>query len=878
MLTKLTIPARKKREIARDHRALFELGLSHVQRLSRRVWTDFNVHDPGVTTLELLAYAITDLSYRASLPVEDLLASGPAPAAPRRGPVYTPREVLPNAPLTRRDYRKLLLDLVETPRGEQTPRRLLRNAWILPTPWRVHADTVAGKLQRDPSDQSWIRPVDVQGLYRVDFEPWEANPTVEERARLRARVMETLAAHRNLCEDFVDADVVEAQPYALCAEIELEKGVTPEDALAAILLEVDRYLAPPVTTLSLSEILARPHPDGRARTVDEVFTGPPLRHGFFDDDELDASRLRAEIRLSDVISAIQDVPGVRAVDRILLNALVRAGDGWKSEAPADPWVLKVPERRRATLDTGHLRVLLRRGGVPLPLRMDVALAKLKALLDKDQRAIDPNTPIDLPAPGGARRRTGIYTSFQNHFPAVYGVGPEGLPSDADDERRDLARQWKGYLLFFDQVMADYLAGLLHLRDLFSTDERLEQACFHQVVDSLVGFDEIYAGPDPATALADALSDRARDLDRRGRFLDHLIARFAETFHDYVLTIQSLFDASASEGIRAKALFLQRVPEIGAARALGHDASLRGAGDTWNTLNVSGFERRVGALLGLEDLRRRNLSSVAYDLYAELDTTPGDEHRFRVRSAETGKILLSSSRHYRTEEDARAELRVAIERAKLRESYRAGTTSTGPPRHYFNVVDETGEVVARRIEYFPTPDEMERAIDEVIAYVRARYSGEGMFVIENLLLRPAPGADGPYLPICPDPNCADCAELDPYSWRLHIVLPAYGARFGQEAFRAFVERTLRAECPAHLLPKICWVDQDDMAAIEGPYRAWMESAEAEPATRDARLRALIEALYAAKSTYPSRNLRACGGEDPGEPFVLDRTSLGATKSR
>ena len=74
MLSTLTIPKQSTSEPAHDHRQLYAIGLKHVQRLARRIWTDYNVHDPGVTILELLSYALTDLGYRASFPVKDLLA------------------------------------------------------------------------------------------------------------------------------------------------------------------------------------------------------------------------------------------------------------------------------------------------------------------------------------------------------------------------------------------------------------------------------------------------------------------------------------------------------------------------------------------------------------------------------------------------------------------------------------------------------------------------------------------------------------------------------------------------------------------------------------------------------------------------------------
>lgn len=93
-------------------------GIRHLEHFATEVWTDYNAHDPGITLLELLCYAITDLGYRTrKLPVEDLLAD------PDRQykPWFSAGEVLPASPVTALDYRKLLIDVEG-----------VKNAWLLP--------------------------------------------------------------------------------------------------------------------------------------------------------------------------------------------------------------------------------------------------------------------------------------------------------------------------------------------------------------------------------------------------------------------------------------------------------------------------------------------------------------------------------------------------------------------------------------------------------------------------------------------------------------------------------------------------------------------------------------------------------------------------
>ena len=66
---------------ALDYAHVYRTGLARVQKLAEETWTDYNDHDPGVTILQLLSYALTDIAYRVDLPIEDILA----PACPAGG-------------------------------------------------------------------------------------------------------------------------------------------------------------------------------------------------------------------------------------------------------------------------------------------------------------------------------------------------------------------------------------------------------------------------------------------------------------------------------------------------------------------------------------------------------------------------------------------------------------------------------------------------------------------------------------------------------------------------------------------------------------------------------------------------------------------------
>ena len=60
-----------------DFQKLRASGLEHIQDLGSDLWTDYNLHDPGITILEVLCYALTDLGFRTNFDIKDLLTRSP---------------------------------------------------------------------------------------------------------------------------------------------------------------------------------------------------------------------------------------------------------------------------------------------------------------------------------------------------------------------------------------------------------------------------------------------------------------------------------------------------------------------------------------------------------------------------------------------------------------------------------------------------------------------------------------------------------------------------------------------------------------------------------------------------------------------------------
>ncbi len=869
MLSELIIPKKSSKELPVDHKQLYELGLSHVQQLSSRIWTDYNVHDPGITILELLAYSLTDLGYRSNYSVKDLLATEKDNKANMAGQFFTARRIFPNRALTVNDYRKILVDLEG-----------VKNGWITPHELSYFADTVVGELRSDNPGLEGIEEIKIAGLYDLTIEYTDKITTKVQKDQIKNSIFSLLQANRNLCEDFVGYKEVENQIFNLCCDLELESDADASAVKAEMFFKVQNYLCPAIRFYSLSEMLERKKSDGTLYSADEIFDGPALSNGFIDDTELENAELRQTIYLSDVINLIMDIKGVAAVRNILFMPFPE-DPSVPAIPPENKWVVEVLPGRKPTLpidfveDTNYFLKFFKRN-MPVYPKAEKVLGKLTALYAEFVGKPAPGTANDLEIPLGTFRNLSNYYSFQNDFPALYGLSEAGLASTASDEQKALAAQLKGYLLFYDQLMANYFAQLSHLKELFSTDPIVERTYFYQVVDSFKDFEKIYGptGNDILTMLETKTEDQSLHTERRNRFLDHLISRFAERFTDFANVVHTALGASEKEIARYKCDFLANYPAISSERSIAYNYSLTGDSDLWNSLNVSGLEKRLAKLLAIPNIARRNLSNVDYTIYSEIDSTPGDEFRFRVRNSHTGKIVLSGSAHYLTEALARDAMIMAIHAAMQRSGYE--TKKTIDNRYYFNVIDATGEVIARRIEYFDTELERDQAIEDLISYLVENFSDEGMFLIENILLRPELAGGDPFLPICTAATRTSCADFDPYSYRIHVILPAENGRFKNMPFRRFVEEVIREETPAHILPKVCWIGKEDMAMLEKAYRDWIYlKSGKEGNDRLIKLKAFIEALFEVKNSYPSEMLRACDTNEA--KFILGDTAIGSLEN-
>jgi hypothetical protein len=457
-----------------DFDKLRQEGIDYLGELSGNIWTDHNAHDPGITILEELCYALLDLGYRTALPAKDLFARDPN-AAGEDDNFFTPAVILGCNPLTVTDYRKLLIDV-----------RGVKNAWLVAAGDVSIRSVCHGDNFYKASYNRKDNCVDfLNGLYHVyiDLESQvqrigQAQTAVGQlqEVDVMQAVRDTLMQHRNLCEDFFDVTVLCRQNVGVCADVMLAAGADADKVFFMLMEALREFLSPSPKFYRLRQLCEK------GRSIEEIFEGRPFdlmkSHGFVDVEEFERLQLRKEIHISDLYNVVGSVEGIVSVKNIRL----RNSDGSVCPGSTD-WVFKLYENHVPAFDplTSGLNLSGSRGNMVMDTRALSHYFLTNPSLGGKALMTQPSDNLDmLLQPGNFRKDLAVYYPLENDFPKVYGITEGSLADDVSPARKSQALQLRGYLLFFDTLLAGYLAQLRNTRSLFAlkqTDESLQHTYF-----------------------------------------------------------------------------------------------------------------------------------------------------------------------------------------------------------------------------------------------------------------------------------------------------------------------------------------------------------------------------------------------------------------
>ncbi len=951
-----TISPQKKLPAIQNYNELRLLGLKYIEQLGSDFWTDYNSHDPGITTLEVLSYALTELGYRMGFPMRDLLEG--ANTEPHvDDTIFTARNILTTHPVTTLDYRKILADLPQ-----------VANAWLMkanPLNPPVFADCKTKNLSFNQTEN----PLEIKGVWDVLLEleksdefgeinapgfyytinkgslkdqeiefiahtrpditwnswlvlecnkaeitAWQKNTNTEwaltlqltldgelekvkkqldftliakgvekenpdialknvikalgvetlidaylKRERYVLSVLEavnfTLQRNRNLCEDFRKITLISAEEVSFCADIDVSPKADLEEIEANIILAIEDYLSPKVAFYSLLDL------QKEGIVTDAIFNGPKLNHGFINDDELRTSELRKAIYTSDIINLIMDIDGVKSVSNFVMSKFTSAG---KLQVKAEKWALNITENHKSRYARNKSKWLFFKNKIPFVTRTQEVDDIMQLISAEVQQSKLLKNTVDLLPPIGNYRELDQYFTIQNDFPKLYGVSNEGFPDNATQERINKAKQFQGYLQFFDQVLADLLAQVANFKNYVSLDKNLDHTYFTSFVQEIPGASYIYKNAALLqTELPEISEEKETFLARRNQVLDHLLSRFQESFNNHVLTLytQSGTEKAKEELIADKISFLKDYPEKSSRRFTAINLLEAGA---WPYSASSGLKTRASQLAGINNTDERFLMPVRLELLLQ---SPPEDNLWKVQwlHRESNAKIFVSSNKIEGKENAMRMARKGFQR------FVEGGFEVKKAGAKFRIVFGNAEHEHRSNALYAKEKE---ALAEAHALNNLlNETSEGMNLFEHLLLRPF---DKMYqlMDACIPDNCAFCGDEDPYSFKLSVVLPYWPNRFRKMAYRRHIEELIHKECPAHILPKVCWADPFTWQELEDAYYLWLNARlYADKEERRNTTTRLIRALESVETVYPEAVLHDCEDDRDENPVVLNQTKLG-----
>jgi hypothetical protein len=434
----------------------------------------------------------------------------------------------------------------------------------------------------------------------------------------------------------------------------------------------------PSELLTESEILSFTVSDKNCLTVDEIFEGPRLDHGFIDNNELEKADRKTYVHVSDLIRIIMAVPGVIAVKSIQIASLPQDNDDNSIISKSVKWCLQLAfeENYVPRLSIIDSKITFYKDKLPYKASQHEVEGLIDDLQKKERTAkLFDNPQLDFGMPKGEYKNIESYSSIQNDFPLTYGIGEEGLPGHVSLERKAQAKQLKGFLMIFDQLLANYMSQLAHVKELFTLNAAKDDADNYIIGRTYYtqplfenniapNVDELYINKaGHITALNQIVEDKELFGIRKNKFLDHLMARFAEQFTDYaLLTFKFSGENKAPEElIEDKLEFLNSYPQISEERGKGFN--YMSLCELWHINNISGLEQRASFLTGIDD---RNLDELHFSLAFSIEAS-GDQYIIRVKNS-VPSLIFKSHQLYDTLDDATTALEKLIVIGVIKEKY------------------------------------------------------------------------------------------------------------------------------------------------------------------------------------------------------------------
>lgn len=403
--------------------ALRQEGLAYVQEYSGSQWNNLNNSDPGITILDQVCYALTELGYCSDFPIKDLLTNAKGKLI-LKNQFYLPEEILTTSPITADDYRKYIIDQIDD----------IQNVIILPLPKSnlpIHTD------------------------FKVYLLPKVQVVNKEELQTICESVYYALNTVRNLGSFFVMPKILKQVTYGVYGQLKIKSGYQRKKVIAKIEYAINDYVFPKVVQAGYDRLIEEGY------TTNQIFNGPILNNGWIPDTSLQPKKNK--IRAFEITAIIASIEGVDAIIELHFRGENDPAPLYEITVQKDQVIvlqsignLGNDEEKAPEAATNQSQNEQNYSTVMATIAPEAdQIAQVSALQRTPQ------------LPSGKFRDVNSYYSIQHTFPEIYGVGHDAVNANASNLQIAQSRQLKGYLTLFDQVIANEFAQLSSLATLFS---------------------------------------------------------------------------------------------------------------------------------------------------------------------------------------------------------------------------------------------------------------------------------------------------------------------------------------------------------------------------------------------------------------------------
>ena len=679
-------------------------GIEWIQKFSGNQWTDFNYHDPGITFLEQICFAITDLGYKSNFPIEDILFIGKDKFDLENKNLFIPpHKIFPSSPLTASDYRKIIVDRVSN----------VQNAWVY-------------------SDKDNLR--NIAGLFKVKVQLVE---NLDHKAFLNTlkEVDDLLMANRSIGTDFIQAEPLKKDEIRFECDILLDSFAVGEQVLANIYKRVEESISNKPKFIDYKDV-------ENERVVEDLFTGPFTQKGYLENFEFNEKT--SEIYISEIKEILYNVDGVLGVENLTFykNGIKIFDDYIPFDNDSYPSLKKLDND---FFDESNKEINFYRNESFYKIDQVIFQQIYDSLIIERSKVYDQKLTNDLNLVEGRFKKEEFekYYSIMRELPALYGLREDELPSKSPNLRKAQVNQLRSYLLLFDQLMANHVSQLSNIRELFSVDLKSNKTIFGQIPTDVPNLTKVIGVDLPGyqSKLENALESKNDFFKRKNKVLDHMLARFGETFDTFLLEkIHKLQYDTLSEneikrfGLSAKINFAKSIVDLGQKRSLSSDYTK----DYINDKNISGLENRLKLKLGIS----KNISDSTIKPFSSGSTLGETEYNWRKKTIkiDDGPSLEVYSLVKKAYEDKKIHFFLnstkSFKLLFLNGIKRKSYTIVKVNNIYsvlFNGIDSfQPAVIFQSFDFEECNENILKTIEKLNAY---NSDTEGFLMIENVLLRP-----------------------------------------------------------------------------------------------------------------------------------------------